>query len=192
GSGKSQKTYYDIDLYDIGRCFNLDIAGLTVEASSEKRAIDAWHNTNNVINAIMPFDIENAIAYDGNYLKGFNSQRRDTNVDELKGLVDAQIRDIARFQANATAPGYDAGISWQSEDLQTQGSLWRTAYLPVWLYSYLQVKSNGQKLLHYVAVNARTGETMGSVPVNTRLLVFVSCLIEAVALPIGLLLLLVS
>jgi hypothetical protein len=36
-------------------------------------------------------------------------------------------------------------------------------YLPVWLYSYQQ-ESN--KLLHYIAVNARTGETMGSIPVS--------------------------
>ena len=38
-------------------------------------------------------------------------------------------------------------------------------YLPVWLYSYHQPGKNGG-LLHYIAVNGRTGETMGSVPVQ--------------------------
>ncbi len=33
----------------------------------------------------------------------------------------------------------------------------------MWLYSYRQ-ESNG--MLHYIAVNARTGETMGSIPVS--------------------------
>ena len=40
---------------------------------------------------------------------------------------------------------------------------WVSMYLPVWLYSYYQEDS---KMLHYIAVNARTGETMGSIPVS--------------------------
>jgi len=36
-------------------------------------------------------------------------------------------------------------------------------YLPVWLYSYQQP---GTKMVHYIAVNGRTGETMGSIPVQ--------------------------
>jgi hypothetical protein len=38
-------------------------------------------------------------------------------------------------------------------------------YLPVWLYSYQQPGGKGG-MLHYIAVNGRTGETMGSVPVQ--------------------------
>jgi hypothetical protein len=55
-----------------------------------------------------------------------------------------------------------------------------SAYLPVWLYSYHQTKSNGRSFLHYVAVNARTGETMGSVPVNQRRLLLVASGVQAV------------
>ena len=43
------------------------------------------------------------------------------------------------------------------------GSRWVSMYLPVWLYSYYQENT---QMLHYIAVNARTGETMGSVPVS--------------------------
>jgi transcription elongation factor Elf1 len=192
GRKDRRETYYDIDLYRIGRDFDLAISGLTVEASSEKRNVDIWSNTNNVINAIMPFDVEQAVAYTGNYLKGFTSERRDTNIDELKGLVDAQIRDIARFQANESAQSYDAGIRWESEETSVRGTQWRSAYLPVWLYSYLEVKGNGSRLLHYVAVNARTGETMGSVPVDIKRLLAVAAIIEVIAAPIGLLIMLVA
>jgi ribosomal protein S27E len=192
GSDGNEKTYYDIDVYDIGRSFDLAINGLTVEASSEKRDVDIWHNTNNVINAIMPFDVEKAVAYTGNYLKGFTSERRDTNIDELKDLVNAQIRDIARFQANDAASDYDAGIRWESDETDVKGTQWRAAYFPVWLYSYLEIKGNGQRLLHYVAVNARTGETMGSVPVDIKRLVVVAAIIEVIAAPIGLLIMALS
>jgi len=49
--------------------------------------------------------------------------------------------------------------------------------LPVWLYSYQEVKGD-KKLLHYVAVNARTRETMGSVPIHMPKLLLVSFLVE--------------
>ncbi|MEZ5294895.1 MAG: hypothetical protein R2697_01055 [Ilumatobacteraceae bacterium] len=40
-------------------------------------------------------------------------------------------------------------------------------YLPVWLYSYYhEVKGKG--MVHYIAVNGRTGEVMGSVPVSHK------------------------
>ncbi|MDR0346766.1 MAG: hypothetical protein LBH56_00095 [Coriobacteriales bacterium] len=192
GRKDHEETFYDIDVYNIGRDFDLAISGLTVEASSERRNVDIWSNTNNVINSIMPFDVENAVAYNGNYLKGFTSERRDTNIDVLRGLVDAQIRDIARFQANATAQGYNAGIRWEQDDTAVRGTQWRAAYLPVWLYSYLEVKGNGTKLLHYVAVNARTGETMGSVPVDIKRLLLVAAVIEVIAAPIGILIMMMA
>jgi hypothetical protein len=192
GDKDNRRTYYDIDLFSIGRDFDLVVEGLTVEANAEKRNMDALSNTNNVINAIMPFDVEHSVAYTGNYLKGFTSERRDTNIDELKGLVGTQIQDIARFQAGATAKNYDAGIRWESTDTDMKGMQWKAAYFPVWLYSYLEVKGNGTRLLHYVAVNARTGETMGSVPVSIGRLVAVAAIIEAIAAPLGLLIMLLS
>jgi transcription elongation factor Elf1 len=188
GSDNNKKTYYDIDIYNIGRDFDLAVEGLTVESSTERRNMDALGNTNNVINAIMPFDVENSVAYTGNYLKGFTSERRDTNIDELKGLVNAQIRDIIRFKAGSTAGVYDAGIRWETEDTNIKGTQWKAAYYPVWLYSYLEVKGNGKRLLHYVAVNARTGETMGSVPISLSRLLAVSAIIEVVSLPVAFLL----
>ena len=185
-TGNDKETFYDIDHYNIGRDFDLSVSGLTLEASSDKRAVSA-HNTNNVINTIMPFDIENAVAYNGNYLKGFTSERRDTNIDQVKELAGLQLRDIGRYQANKTATAYDAGIRWEKENLDITGTSWRSAYLPVWLYSYLEVKTNGSQLLHYVAVNARTGETMGSVPISKQRLFLVSLIIELVAIPLGIL-----
>ena len=190
GSGKNSVTLYDIDVYDIGRNFNLSVAGLTLEASTERRNVDTWRNTNNIINTILPFDTENAIAYNGNYMKGFTSERRDSNIGDVKLLASTQLKDVARHQANTTAAAYDAGINWEHESLDVTATSWRTAYLPVWLYSYLETKSNGTRMLHYVAVNARTGETMGSVPVSIGRLFFISAIIEIIAVPLGIMIML--
>lgn len=178
GDGNNRTTYYDADLYDVEREFDLTIEGLTVESSSDKLNKHASDKTNNVINAIMPFDIENCVKYNANYLKGYTSEKRDTNIDDLRPIVDAQSKDIARFAANDTLKDYDRGVCWSSEQLDVKGKQWKAVYLPVWLYSYQQIKSEDKKVLHYVAVNARTKETMGSVPIHMPKLFGVSALVE--------------
>ena len=177
-TGNSTETRYNADLYNVEREFDLAINGLTVESSKDRLNNLDRSKTNNVINAIMPFDIENCAKYNANYLRGYTSEKRDTNVEELKELVKIQSKDVARFAANDSLKNYDRGVSWSSEQFVIKGEQWKAAYLPVWLYSYQQVKGD-KKILHYVAVNARTGETMGSVPIHMPKLILISALVEA-------------
>ena len=181
GSGNNQKAYYDADLYEVGRDFDLVIEGLTVESSADKLNKTATDKTTNVINAIMPFDTENSVKWNANYLRGYTSEKRDTNIEQLRPLVETQAKDITRFVANDTLKQYDRGVAWANEQLEIKGQQWKAAYLPVWLYSYQQVKGD-KKLLHYVAVNARTKETMGSVPIHMPKLFLISFLVEILGL----------
>ena len=75
-----------------------------------------------------------------------------------------QAKDIAKFAANDTITNYDRGVSWENDDFLIKGEQWKAAYLPIWLYSYVQINGS-KKLIHYVAVNARTKKTMGSIPI---------------------------
>ena len=177
GSDENRRTYYDADLYRVGRDFDLTIKGLTVESSSDKLDRNNSHKTNNIINAIMPFDTENSVKWNANYLKGYTSEKRDTNIDQLRPIVEAQSKDIARYAANDTLKYYDRGVRWEEEKMDVKGQQWKAAYLPVWLYSYMDTKST----LHYVAVNARTKETIGSVPIHMPKLWAISILIEIIS-----------
>ena len=184
GSGNSQRRYYDADAYDVSRDFDLLIDDLTIESSSDKLRQDLKVNTNNVINAIMPFDTDNCVEWNPSYLRGFASEKRDTDVKILKPAVELQSKDVARYQARSTMEYYDRGVRWTSEELTIKGTKWKAAYLPVWLYSYYQ---QDKQLMHYVAVNARTGETMGSVPINKTRLMIVSAIVEVLGIILGLL-----
>jgi len=182
GEGSSKKTYYDADCYKVEREFDLTVNGLTVESSSDKRQYQA-DKTNNIINAIMPFDIENCVKWDANYLRGYSTEKRDTNISDLKDLFDVQAKDIARYKANETIKKYDRGVKWENEKLDLKGQAWNSAYLPVWLYSYQQEMGKKGRL-HYIAVNARTKEIIGSVPLHLPKLWLVVLLIEALAVAI--------
>ncbi len=181
GNNQNQMVYYDADLYHVEREFDLTISDLTLESKKDRLDGTKANQTNNVINAIMPFDIENAVKWNANYLKGYTSERRDTNIDELKDFVEIQSKDIARFAASETLKQYDRGVRWENEEFQMKGQEWKAAYLPVWLYSYQQEK-NQEKILHYVAVNARTKEVMGSVPIHYPKLLIVSFFLELIGI----------
>ncbi|MBE5935387.1 MAG: TFIIB-type zinc ribbon-containing protein [Lachnospiraceae bacterium] len=177
GSGDDKKTYYDADLYDVEREFDIAIKGLTVESSADKLDKKQRNKTNNIINSIMPFDIENAVRWNANYIKGYSSEKRDVNIDQLKPQVQIQAEDIARFAANDELSFYDRGVKWAVQKLDIEGQQWQAAHFPVWLYSYFE-KKGSKGMLHYVAVNARTKETMGSVPIHMPKLLFTSFLVE--------------
>jgi DNA-directed RNA polymerase subunit RPC12/RpoP len=181
GTGSNTRQYFDADLYQVERDFDLTIDGLTVESSADKLSNSSINNTNNIINAIMPFDIDNCVKYDSNYIKGYSSEKRDVNIEQLKPIVETQSKDIARHSCNETIKQYDRGVSWTTEQLYIKGQQWKAAYLPVWLYSYQQINGN-TKILHYVAVNGRTTKTMGSVPIYYPKLIGISALIELIGI----------
>ena len=173
----SAKFRYDADLYDVAREFDITINGLTIESSSERLDNSSSDKTNNIINSIMPFDVENCVKFDSNYLKGYTSEKRDVNIAEIRNMTLEQLKDISRHSCNSTLKEYDRGVCWNKEKVDVIGEQWKTAYLPVWLYSYQEIKGS-KKILHYVAVNARTKEVMGSVPINMPKLIIVSGIVE--------------
>ena len=170
-----EETRYDADLYKVKRTFDIAIDDLTIESNSDRLNKKDKNRTNNVINAIMPFDTENCVKYEGNYLVGFSSEKRNVNINNIEDKVNKEIKDITRHALNKEIEFYDRGVRWDEENLDIKGKQWISAYLPVWLYSY----QDPGKTLHYVAVNARTGETMGSIPINKAKLIIISILLEA-------------
>ncbi len=170
GSGDNKVTVYDADVYEVQRHVDFTVDDLTIEASSERAHMNSAVNTNNVINTILPFDTENAVKWNASYLTGFTSEKRDQDVSQMVPQLEDQFLSIARSQIAASITPFDRGVRWERERIEVHGTRWVSMYLPVWLYSYYHER-NGKALVHYIAVNGRTGEVMGSVPVsNPRLI----------------------
>lgn len=187
GSDNNKKTYYDADIYEVERQVDFTVDDLPLESSTERGNLDTRVNTNNIINTILPFDTKNAVKWNASYLSGFTSEKRNSNVAQLQPRLEDQLLSIARAQVHASVRRYDRGVRWEQESLDVHGTRWVSMYLPVWLYSYHQPGANGG-MLHYIAVNGRTGETMGSVPVQQWKLLLAALttgtIIEAIAIAI--------
>lgn len=166
GSDNNRTTYYDADVYEVVRRFDYTVDDLEVESSSSRADQNTKRNTNNVINAVLPFDTKSAVSFDAHYLGDFTSEKRDLNVQAMMPVVEDQMLSIARQKATDSAGQYDRGIRWDSEKLGVKGTRWVSVLLPIWLYSYFEKRPNGTEFLHYIAVNGRSGETMGSIPVS--------------------------
>ncbi len=165
GSGDKKTTYYDADVYQLDRHVDFTVDDLPLESSTARGNLDTRTNTNNIINTILPFDTKNAVKWNSSYLMGVTSEKRDNDVEKLRPRLEDQLLSIARAQVEKSVSPYDRGVRWEQERLDVHGTRWVSMYLPVWLYSYHQPGSKGG-MLHYIAVNGRTGETMGSVPVQ--------------------------
>ncbi|MHA3722279.1 TFIIB-type zinc ribbon-containing protein [Leucobacter sp. HY1910] len=186
GSDDDSVTVYDADVYNMSRSFELHVDDLVLESSAERADMTMFRNTNNVINAIQPFDTAATVAYNANYLRGFTSEKRNLDIDAIVPRAADAAMSIARVRASETTKKYDRGVRWDSETLTVHGTRWVSVYLPVWLYSYYQPRGEaGQGLVHYVAVNGRTGETMGSVPIRQGRLIGISVAIGVVGTILG-------
>jgi hypothetical protein len=185
GTGKNKTTYYDADVYSVERHVDFTVDDLPLESSSERANLDTGANTNNIINTILPFDTKNAVKWNASYLRDCSSEKRDLNVAKLQPRLADGLLSIARAQVENSVSRYGRGVRWEKENLVVHGTRWVSMYLPVWLYSYHHPNA-GRGLVHYIAVNGRTGETMGSVPVQRWKLFLVSLTVgtflEAIAL----------
>ena len=187
GTKSNRRTYYDADVVRVRRAVDVTVDDLTFESSSQRSNLDVHRSTNNIVNSILPFDTKNAVTWNAAYLAGFTSERRDQDVQAMHPRLEDQLLSIGRSQVRASLGAYDRGVRWETEALDVHGTRWVAMYLPVWLYSYHHVEG-GVGMVHYVAVNGRTGETMGSIPLaKGRLLavaIGVGALVEALVLPI--------
>jgi hypothetical protein len=185
GEGKQKQTYYDADVWRVQRHVDFTVDDLTLESSARRGNLDTRSNTHNVINTILPFDTKNAVKWNASYLVGYTSEKRDRDVQHLMPRLQEQMLSMARAQMQPSVQRYDRGVRWERERIDLTGTRWVSMYLPVWLYAHHEPGPGGG-LRHYIAVNGRTGETMGSVPVQRWKLVLAALtlgtVVEALAL----------
>ncbi|VDG75652.1 phage replication protein [Actinobaculum suis] len=205
---------YDVDSYQVGRKFNIAVDDLAVESSADYSVYsEGYHEKRpsrfnilatsfktlaaavgvgakgavNILNTLQPFDTENAVAFDANLMRGYTSERRTRDVDDLTDVVLWQVSTIGRQRIRPTLANYDRGVSWDKQHIDLVGSRWFAIYLPVWLYSARFASSKKEPELDYhVAVNGRTGKVNGSLPVSYRTLMAFSGGLTLLAFLLGL------
>jgi len=159
-----QDCVYLTEEFAVVRETDLSIDDLAIEARMTRTKLYAAVSTVNIINAIQPFDVENAVRFNARYItEGVGFEKRDMEVSDAMGDAATLFATIARGYVNQTLTQYTGGTRWDTEETNVWGSRWVSMLLPVWLYVFEESSPSGP-MMHYIAVNGRTGETEGSVP----------------------------
>jgi hypothetical protein len=164
---ESQKDMeYTTEEYVVTREADLAVDDLPIEARSTRSRPASAVSTANIISAIQPFDVANAVRFDASYVaNGVAFEKRDLEVSDAMSYAADHVATIARGHTDLTLIAYTGGVRWDEEQTIIKGSRWLSVLLPVWLYAYTERTPTGP-MMHYIAVNGRTGETEGSVPLD--------------------------
>jgi ribosomal protein S27E len=164
----NKDTEYLADSYTVVRTLDLTVDDVEIETEASKANINSEVSTNNIINAILPFDVKNIVRFNSGFLGDtYTSERRDMDVDQAEAFAANHFMTIGRGAVQQSISGYTRGVRWEAEQLHVIGSRWTSVLLPVWLYGFVEIRK-GKQITHYIAVNGRSGATMGSVPINRR------------------------
>ncbi len=129
---------------------------------------------------IHPFPLEEVKPFSGAYLSGFLAERRDIGADsitedvknEVEGYVEPMLTDDIHYAS------YNVSASAKIKKLTTKYVL-----LPTWILTYpnRQDKENP----YYYAMNGRTGEVCGKLPINKGKLYLTGGIIGAAVFVVG-------
>src|SRR5699024_8555729 len=134
---KRTETYYAADDSGSQRTPDTLHDDTTVTSAKRSTARHSAHTStptrttpqpNNILNAVQPYDTENAVIYNSNYLKNFTSERRDLNVRDVDDDVEDKFLAIARAKAVPTINRYDRGVRWEREGVAVRGTRWVAVY----------------------------------------------------------------
>lgn len=163
---KQFKGYHDIERFLIKKRYQITVKNHILESKSTQLKYAWEESTNNIMNAILPFDIENAVTFEANYLRDFMAIQRDLNNEILSEKLEEDMKTINLNSVAELLRDYDRGFKTKKNQVSIRGTRWKTLYCPIWLYSYSHLYK-GKTQIVYIAVNARTKKIMGSIPMSS-------------------------
>ncbi|WP_313628802.1 TFIIB-type zinc ribbon-containing protein [Enterococcus italicus] len=116
-----------------------------------------------MVEGVQPFPLEKAVAFENQYLSGFQAEKRDIEYLDIQSSVHQELTDYGQSLLSDTVNGYttfrttNKQLSITKEDNQY-------VLLPVWLVTY-QANDDKKKTFYY-AMNGQTGKTSGILPLS--------------------------
>jgi hypothetical protein len=114
-----------------------------------------------LMEAIEPYNFQEAVPFQQAYLAGYLADRYDVNVDERIDRARDRIRVCTERAFRKTVRGYNGGASVKDSNVQIHNASYWYAMYPVWL---LNTTWHGQKFTF--AMNGQTGKMVGDLPID--------------------------
>lgn len=151
-SGKIR--YTEHKKYQIERAGELDVKNVTRNALSK--------SNKELIEAVLPFDMEKMQPFSMGYLSGFQAEKRDMDGKGFTPEVEQEVKNYTIENLQSSISGYSS-VSVKNSDTKIKDPMWKYALLPVWILTYRDGRNDK---LYYFAMNGQTGKTCGKLPVD--------------------------
>ena len=161
----SKYNYTKTDFYRLFRKGNAEFANIPVDAST--KADDSY------MDALEPFDYNDAVNFDGSYLSGYLADKYDVSVEDSIERANRRIRTSMESMLRRDTMGYSS-VQTANASVRFDNGKVRYALLPVWM---LNILYKGE--LYRFAINGQTGKTIGNYPVDKGKLALLGAVIFA-------------
>ncbi len=159
------REFTETNVYHVERSGEIEIQNLSRNALSD--------SDRNLIDAVMPFRLQDTEPFSMGYLQGFVAQKRDIESGQVAGEMRGRAEKYAKSALRRTVKGYTS-VTASEVDIRPEEEHFSYMLLPVWLLTYKAL--DGKKF--YFAMNGQTGEVHGKLPVNYGKLAGVSGIVS--------------
>ena len=163
----SKYNYTKTDFFRLFRKGNAEFANIPVDAST--KADDSY------MDALEPFDYNDAVNFDASYLSGYLADKYDVSVEDSIDRANRRIRTSMESMLRRDTVGYSS-VQTANASVRFDNGKVRYALLPVWM---LNILYKGE--LYRFAINGQTGKTIGNYPVDKGKLTLLGAIVFAAA-----------
>lgn len=149
--------YTETKRYDVARSGIMDIRNVARNALQKA--------DRDLIEGVLPYDMEKAQPFSGGYLTGFAAEKRDMEQADFRETLRAEIEEYARSDMRSQAESGYHRIQVQAQNMEIQEESWKYMLFPVWLLTYQDKKRDK---VYYFALNGQTGRICGALPVDFK------------------------
>lgn len=115
-----------------------------------------------LMESLEPFDVTQAVPYQGAYLTGYMADRYDSDAEACSQRANERIRNSVAAQFRATTGGF-LTVTEAPSRIGVRNGRARYTLLPVWL---LTTSWNGKT--YQFAMNGQTGKFVGDLPMDKK------------------------
>lgn len=144
--------YTKTDRYNLYRSGNISFERIPADAS--KSADDSY------MDAIEPYDYNEAVEFNSAYLSGYLADRYDVEFDDCVERINKRIKRTTEDKFSDTVGGYTS-VTATNSSINCQHGKLRYGLMPVWI---LNVKYKDE--FYKFAINGQTGKLVGKYPIS--------------------------
>lgn len=150
----SSYNYTKTDYYRLFRSGSVGFANIPVDGS--KKVDNAY------MEAVEPFNYEDAVVFNGAYLSGYLADKYDVTAEDSIERANERVKASTVSVFRETTGGYAAVIP-ESTRISFSGGKIRYSLLPVWMLNIKYMNT-----MYKFAINGQTGKVVGEYPVDKK------------------------